>query len=54
MDKATIKREGDDLVVIIPEEICEKLNIKEGTQVIIEPFHCGGEAGIRIKPKDMS
>lgn len=48
---ATIQKIGEDLVVIIPNDICEKLDIKEGSVVIIEPFICSGEAGIRIKPK---
>lgn len=48
---ATIQKIGEDLVVIIPNHICEKLDIKEGSIVIVEPFLCSGEAGIRIKPK---
>lgn len=48
---ATIQKIGEDLVVIIPNHICEKLYIKEGSKVIIEHFICSGEAGIRIKPK---
>ena len=48
---AIIQKIGEDLVVLIPNDICEKLDIKEGSLVIIEPFLCSGEAGIRIKPK---
>ena len=48
---ATIQKIGEDMVVIIPSHICEKLDIKEGSLVIIEPFLCSGEVGIRIKPK---
>lgn len=48
---ATIQKVGEDIVVIIPNDICEKVGIKEGSKVIIEPFLCSGEAGIRIKPK---
>lgn len=48
---ATIQKIGEDMMVIIPNDICEKLDIKEGSLVIIEPFLCSGEAGIRIKPK---
>ena len=50
-DFATIQKVGEDLVVIIPNDVCEKLDIKEGSQVMIEPFLCSGEVGIRIKPK---
>jgi antitoxin component of MazEF toxin-antitoxin module len=50
-DSATIQEIGEDLVVIIPNHICEKLGIKEGSEVIVEPFFCSGEAGIRIKLK---
>lgn len=48
---ATIQKIGEDFVVIIPNDICEKLDIKEGSKVIIESFICSGENGIRIKPK---
>lgn len=48
---ATIQKIGEDMVVIIPNGICEKLDIKEGSIVFITPFLCSGEAGIRIKPK---
>ncbi len=48
---ATIQKIGEDLMVIIPNDIREKLDIKEGSTVIIETFICSGEAGIRIKPK---
>jgi len=50
-ESATIQKLGEDFVVIIPNDICEKLDIKEGSNVIIEPFLCGGDAGIRIKLK---
>lgn len=48
---ATIQKVGEDFVVVIPNDICEKLGIKECSKVIIESFLCGGEVGIRIKPK---
>lgn len=48
---ATIQKVGEDFVVVIPNDICEKLDIKEGSIVVIEPFLCSGEVGIRIKPK---
>lgn len=50
-DYATVQEIGEDLVVIIPNRICEKLDIKEGSEVILEPFFCNGESGIRIKLK---
>lgn len=55
---ATIQKIGEDFVVVIPNHVCEKLGItnsnmlfKEGSIVVIEPFLCSGEVGIRIKPK---
>ncbi len=49
-----LQRSGKDLIITIPEEICERLDLKEGLDVEIEPFTCGGESGIRIKPKKSS
>ena len=48
---AIIQKIGEDLVVLIPNDICEKLDIKEGSEVSMTPFLCSGEVGIRIKPK---
>ncbi len=62
---ATIQKVGEDIVVIIPNDICEKVDMtnsnmllknsnmlsKEGSKVAITPFLCSGEVGIRIKPK---
>ena len=46
-----VQKLGEDLIIIIPTEICEKLNIEEGLQVEIEPFTCSGEIGARMKFK---
>ncbi len=46
-----LRKSGKNLVITIPVEICEKLELKEGAQVEIEPFICSGEPGARIKPK---
>ncbi len=46
-----LRKSGKNLIITIPKEICEKLNLEEGSQVEIEPFTCGGENGARIKPK---
>jgi antitoxin component of MazEF toxin-antitoxin module len=50
-ESATIQKIGEDLIISIPTNICETLNIKEGSEVILEVFLCNGETGIRIKPK---
>lgn len=46
-----IRKSGKNLVIALPVGICELLNLKEGSQVEIEPFTCSGENGARIKPK---
>lgn len=46
-----IQKLGEDLVIVFPKDISEKLNLKEGSQAEIEPFICGGTPGVRIKPK---
>lgn len=46
-----IRKSGKTLVIALPVEICELLNLKEGSKVEIEPFTCSGENGARIKPK---
>jgi antitoxin component of MazEF toxin-antitoxin module len=48
-----LQKSGKNLLITIPVEICEMLELKEGSEVEIEPFTCGGENGIRIKPKKM-
>jgi antitoxin component of MazEF toxin-antitoxin module len=50
-DSATIQKTGEDFVITIPNNICQKLDIKEGSKVVIEHFLCSGDVGIRIKPK---
>ena len=47
-ENAKVQKLGDDLVVIFPKEVIEKLNIKEGCLVEIESFICSGTSGIRI------
>jgi len=44
-------KSGENLIIAIPIVICENLNLKEGSEVEIEPFICGGEIGVRIKLK---
>lgn len=46
-----LRKSGKSLIIAIPTEICETLDLKEGSQVEMEPFTCGGEVGVRIKPK---
>ncbi len=46
-----LRKSGKNLIITIPMEICETLDLEEGSQVEMEPFTCGGEVGVRIKPK---
>ncbi len=46
-----LHKSGKNLVITVPVEICEKLELKEGSEVEIESFICSGEPGARIKPK---
>ena len=46
-----VQKLEENLIIIIPTKICEKLNIEEGSQIEIEYFMCGGENGARIKLK---
>lgn len=40
----------EGLTVVLPKEICERLNIVEGSQIDIEPYNnSSGEFGARIK-----
>ena len=48
---AKIQKLGEDLVIVFPKEVIEKLNLEEGCLVEIESFICSGTSGIRIKPK---
>lgn len=49
---AKIQKLGDDLVIIFPKEVVEKLNLKEGCSVEIESFVCSGTSGIRIRSNE--
>lgn len=46
-----LRKSGKNLIITIPAELGETLNLREGSQVEIEPFTCGGETGARIKLK---
>jgi antitoxin component of MazEF toxin-antitoxin module len=46
-----LQKSGENLVITIPIAICENLDLKEGDEVEMEPFTCGGETGARIRPK---
>jgi antitoxin component of MazEF toxin-antitoxin module len=46
-----IRKLGNNLVVTIPAEIIEWLNLEEGSEVEIEPFVCSGENGARMRKK---
>jgi hypothetical protein len=48
---AKIQKLGEDLVIVFPKEIIEKLNLEEGCLVEIESFFCCGRSGVRIKSK---
>lgn len=48
---AKIQKLGKDLVIILPKEVVEKLNLEEGCLVEIESFICSGTSGVRIKSK---
>lgn len=48
---AKIQKLGEDIVIVFPKEVVEKLNLEEGCLVEIESFICSGTSGVRIKPK---
>ena len=50
-EAAKVQKLGDDLVIIFPKEVVEKLHLEEGCLVEIESFICSGISGVRIKPK---
>lgn len=50
-EAAKIQKIGDDLVIVFPKEVVEKLNLEEGCLVEIESFVCSGSSGVRIKQK---
>ncbi len=47
-------KSGKNLVIPIPMEVCETLDLKEGSEVEIELFTCSGEPGARIRQKKSS
>lgn len=50
-EAAKVQKLGDDLVVVFPKEVVEKLHLEEGCLVEIESFICSGSSGVRIKSK---
>lgn len=48
---AKIQKLGEELVIVFPKEVVEKLNLEEGCLVEIESFVCCGTSGVRIKSK---
>jgi len=50
-EAAKVQKLGDDLVIIFPKEVIEKLHLEEGCLVEIESFICSGISGVRIRPK---
>jgi len=46
-----LQKSGENLIITIPIAISEHLNLKEGDELELEPFTCGGETGARIKSK---
>ncbi len=46
-----LQKSGESLIITIPVEICEQLNLCDGSEVELEPFTCAGEMGLRIRPK---
>jgi antitoxin component of MazEF toxin-antitoxin module len=48
---AKIQKLGEDLIIVFPKEVVEKLNLEEGCQVEIESFVCCGTSGVRIKSR---
>lgn len=50
-DVAKIQKLGNDLIIIFPKEVVEKLNLEEGCTVEIESFVCSETSGVRIKSK---
>jgi antitoxin component of MazEF toxin-antitoxin module len=46
-----LQKSGKKLVIALPIAICENLDLKDGDEVEIEPFTCGGENGVRLRPK---
>lgn len=52
MTEIKLQKLGKDIIVTMPEDIVQKLNLEEGMQMEIESFICSGEPGIRLKLKN--
>jgi len=50
-EAAKVQKLDDDLVIIFPKEVVEKLHLEEGCLVEIKSFVCSGTSGVRIRPK---
>ena len=50
-DAVKVQKLDESMIITVPIEICEWLELKEGSQLEIEPFTCGGENGARMKLK---
>ena len=46
-----LQKSGKNLILTIPTATSENLDLKDGDEVEIEPFTCGGENGVRLRPK---
>ena len=46
-----LQKSGKNLIITIPTDTSENLDLKDGDEVEIESFTCGGENGLRIRPK---
>ena len=46
-----LQKSGKNLVIAIPTAICENLDLKDGNEVEIGQFTCGGDNGLRIRLK---
>lgn len=51
IDVVKIQKLDENLIIIMPTEICQKLNLEEGSQIEMEHFICGGENGVRIRKR---
>lgn len=50
-EKVKIQKLGQELIIAIPKEICERLSFKEGSEIEIEPYNSHGEFGAHMKLK---
>lgn len=46
-----VQKLDESMIITVPIEICEWLELKEGSQLEIESFTCSGENGARMKIK---